>query len=69
MVNKTVVTARHLGFSFVPIYTQTYGCGLVVRHALECKTGGNVISRHNEIRDEVADLASKAIVPSAVTNH
>jgi hypothetical protein len=27
-----------------------------------------VISRHNEIRDELADLASKAIVPSAVRN-
>jgi hypothetical protein len=38
---------------------------------LECKKGGNVILRHNEIRDELADLASKAIVPSAVyaTNH
>jgi hypothetical protein len=35
---------------------------------LECKKGGNVILRHNEIRDELADLASKAIVPSAVRN-
>jgi hypothetical protein len=39
-----------------------------VRHALECKKGGNVISRHNEIRDELADLAAKAIIPSAVRN-
>jgi hypothetical protein len=31
-----------------------------VRHALECKRGGLVISRHNEIRDELSDLASKA---------
>jgi predicted transcriptional regulator len=46
------------------------GCGqkFNVRHALECKKGGNVISRHNEIRDELADLASKAITPSAVRN-
>jgi hypothetical protein len=37
-----------------------------VRHALECKTGGLVISRHNEIRDELSDLASKALSPSSV---
>ncbi len=37
-----------------------------VRHALECKRGGLVISRHNEIRDELSDLASKAFFPSAV---
>jgi hypothetical protein len=27
-----------------------------------------VISRHNEIRDELADLAAKAIILSAVRN-
>jgi hypothetical protein len=37
-----------------------------VRHALESKKGGLVISRHNEIRDELSDLASKALSPSAV---
>ena len=37
-----------------------------VRHALECKKGGLVISRHNEIRDELIDIASKAYSPSAV---
>jgi hypothetical protein len=44
------------------------GCGqrFDVRHGLECKKGGNVISRHNEIRDELSDLASKALIPSAV---
>jgi hypothetical protein len=35
-------------------------------HALECKKGGLVISRHNEIRDELSDLASKALSRSAV---
>jgi glutaredoxin-related protein len=34
-----------------------------VCHALECKRGGLVISRHNEIRDELSDLASKALYP------
>jgi hypothetical protein len=37
-----------------------------VPHALECKKGGLVISRHNEIRDELSDLASKALSPSPV---
>jgi hypothetical protein len=36
-------------------------------HALECKKGGLVISRFNDIRDELSDLASKALLsPSAV---
>jgi hypothetical protein len=44
------------------------GCGhkFTVRHALECKKGGLVISRHNEIQVELSGLASKAIIPSAV---
>jgi hypothetical protein len=33
---------------------------------VECKKGSLVISRHNETRDEVSDLASKALSPSAV---
>jgi hypothetical protein len=39
-----------------------------VCHALECKKGGLVISRHNDIQDELIDLASKALTPSAVRN-
>jgi hypothetical protein len=37
-----------------------------VQHAMTCKKGGLVIIRHNEIGDELADLASKALTPSAV---
>jgi hypothetical protein len=37
-----------------------------VRHALQCPKGGLVISRHDEIRDELIDLASKTFSPSAV---
>jgi hypothetical protein len=37
-----------------------------VRHALEYKVGGFVIVRHNEINEELCDLASKALAPSAV---
>jgi hypothetical protein len=40
-----------------------------VQHALaECKTGGNVISHHNEIRDMLVVMASKALIPSTVRN-
>jgi hypothetical protein len=35
-----------------------------VRHALECKTGRLVVSRHNEIQDELNDLATKAFPPA-----
>jgi hypothetical protein len=37
-----------------------------VRHGLECKTGGLIISRHNKIQDELSDLAWKALSPSSV---
>jgi type II secretory pathway predicted ATPase ExeA len=37
-----------------------------VHHALECKKGGLVISRHNEIRAELVDLTCRALTPSAV---
>jgi hypothetical protein len=37
-----------------------------IHHALECKKGGLIIIRHNEIQDELVDLASKTISPSAV---
>jgi hypothetical protein len=44
------------------------GCGAKfdVRHALECKVGGLFILRHNEINEELCDLASKALAPSVV---
>ena len=37
-----------------------------LQHALGCKKGGLVISRHNEIRDELIHLAGKALTPSAI---
>jgi hypothetical protein len=39
------------------------GCGVKfdVCHALECKVGGLVILRHNEINEELCNLASKAL--------
>jgi hypothetical protein len=38
-------------------------------HALECKTGRLVVFSHNEIRDELSDLATKAFpLPRFVRN-
>jgi hypothetical protein len=39
---------------------------LTAQHALECEAGGLVISRHDEIKYELSDIASKALIPSAV---
>ena len=37
------------------------GCGasLTLQHALDCKVGGLVIQRHNEIRDCIEDIAAQ----------
>jgi hypothetical protein len=44
------------------------GCGQTfsIRHTLKCKEGGPVICGHNEIKDELSDLASKVLIPSVV---
>ena len=44
------------------------GCGqsFSVRHALQCHNGGLITMRHNELRDELCDLAARAFAPSAV---
>ena len=46
------------------------GCQVkfLISHALNCKKGGLVTARHNEIRDGVADLASKAFTTSHMRN-
>ncbi len=37
-------------------------------HGLACSLGGLVLAHHNELRDELADLAAHAFTPSAVCN-
>ena len=37
-----------------------------ISHALDCKKGGLVTARHNELRDGVADLANKDFTPAHV---
>lgn len=75
-VNGTELSAQefrdslHLRYARSPpdLPTQCDGClkNFSVRHALECKIGGLVLSRHDEIRDEICDLASRALKPSSV---
>ena len=40
----------------------------MISHALDCKRGGLVMERHNELYDGVADLVGKAFTPSHVRN-
>jgi hypothetical protein len=44
------------------------GCGakFSLIHAVTCMKGGLIIARHDEIRDELCDIGSKAFTPSAV---
>jgi hypothetical protein len=44
------------------------GCGTSfnTRHALSCAKGGLVIIMHNELRDKLYDMASRAFQPSTV---
>ena len=46
------------------------GCqsNLLISHVLDCKNGGLVTARHNEIRELVEYLAGKAFTPSHVRN-
>ena len=40
------------------------GAALFICHALDCKKGGLVLACHNELRDGVSNLASKAFTPT-----
>ena len=43
-----------------PRHCDGCGFGFSISHVLDCKKGSLVMSCHNELRDRVADLASKA---------
>ena len=52
----------------LPTYYDGYEARFTISHALDCKKGGLVTARHNELRDGVADLSGKAFTPSHVCN-
>ena len=51
---------------YLPKYCDRCKAKFTICHALNCKRGGLVTARHNELRDGVADLAGKAFTPSHV---
>ena len=77
-VNKTELGSQEwrdalfLRYSLEPPDLPKYYDGCKARFSiirgLECKKGGLVTAHHNEIRDRVADLASKAFTPSHMRN-
>ena len=50
----------------LPRYCDGCETRFTISHAHDCKKGGLVTARHNELRDGVADLAGKAFTPSHV---
>ena len=46
------------------------GCGIKtsMSHALNCRSGGLIIARHNEIKDELGYLSASALAPNAIRN-
>eukprot|EP00978_Attheya_sp_CCMP212_P009131 scaffold21500_cov58-Attheya_sp.AAC.2 len=62
--------ATHLRYAQVPpncptTYDRCSSCNnFSIQHALSCKVGGLIISRHDEIKDELGQLAGKALKPS-----
>ena len=52
----------------LPKYCDGDNAQFSICHNLYCKRGGLVTSRHNDLRDRVADLSGKAFTPSHVRN-
>ena len=47
----------------LPKYCNGFNVRFSICHAIDCKRGGLVMERHNELRDGVADLAGKDFTP------
>ena len=67
MVRGTCLSDMEFRDAFQPQYCRTPpNLQLSVYHGLECKKGGSVIQRHDEIKFELQELAAKALIPSVV---
>jgi len=76
LYHGTELSAQELCDALYLCYAQTSpdlpphcdGCGqqFSVHNGLACTLGGLVLAHHNELNDELADLASRAFTPSAV---
>ena len=60
----------HYGLEPPDLTKYCNGCNarFSICHTLDCKRGGLVTARHNDLRDGVADLAGKDFNPSHVHN-
>ena len=47
----------------LPEHFNSCGAAFSIYHNLDCKKGGLITARQNELRDGVANLASKAFTP------
>ena len=75
-INDTILLAEEFCDAILQCYGLTLpglpdrcdGCGnaFSLRHGYSCTIGGNVIRKHNEPRDELADIAARAFSPGAV---
>ena len=52
----------------LPKYYDGCNSRFSICQALDCKRGGLVTARHNELRDRVTDLSGNALTPSHVRN-
>jgi hypothetical protein len=76
VLNSTCLSAQEFRDSLMLRYTKTpvdlpqhcdsCGARFLIDHALNCKKGGLVIGLHEEVKEELIDLASRAFRPSQV---
>ena len=52
----------------IPTHCDVCKARFTISHALDCKKGGLVTARHNELRDGVEYLAGKAFTPTHVSD-
>ena len=53
----------------LPTHCDDFQANFSISHALDCKRGGLVMARQNDLRDGVTYLAGKAFTPSNVRNN